>query len=217
MQVKEIYKGLYLFTFPNQFELTSHFFRLQEFYESPIKKIKRKYFSYEDAISLYAYYDKENPKFTYFSDWSGFNVPGHIVDKFVNTFTDKMTDKELTITSTDLIDTKKKYYIIGVYEKDEGDALEHEIAHGLYYLNRKYKREMGKAYRALPERIRKHIKKELLKIGYCYSVVQDETHAYLATGARRGMLMPWDYILNWKQIRAFRKIFKKYISKVNYA
>jgi len=216
MQVKEIYKGLYLFTFPNQFELTSHFFRLQEFYESPINKIKGKYFNYEDAISLYAYNDKDEPEFTYFKDWSGFNVPGNAVDKFVNTFDEKMTDKELTVTSTDLIDTKKKYYIIGVYENDKGNAIEHEIAHGLYYLNRKYKKEVSKAYKALPKKLKEKIKKELLSIGYCYRVVQDETHAYLATGVRRGMLNPLDYILHWSKIRKFKIIFDKYIEEVNY-
>ena len=41
MKIKEIYHpNLFLYTFPNQYELASTFIRLQEFYESPYKQIR---------------------------------------------------------------------------------------------------------------------------------------------------------------------------------
>ena len=212
MKIKEIYKGLYLFTFPNQFELTSHFFRLQEFYESPIKQVKGKYFSYEDAITYYAYHDKDEPQFTYFEDWAGFNVPGHIVDKFVSIFQDTITDKELTLLDS-IPDDYKKYYVIGVEEGEE-DTMKHEIAHGLYYLNRKYRKEMNELYDKLPNSIKESVKKELLRIGYCKQVVKDETQAYLSTGIREGMISLLNRILYINKIRKFKKIFKKYYKEL---
>ena len=82
MKCKEIYPNLFLFTFPNQYELASTFIRLQEFYESPYKEIKGQYFTLEKYMDRYAK-DQEDNKFTYFEDWNGFNVPGNIVLKFV--------------------------------------------------------------------------------------------------------------------------------------
>ena len=143
MEVKEIYKGLYLYTFPNQFELCHTFFRLQEFYESPIKQIRNKYFTYEDAITYYAYDNKENPEFTYFKDWAGFNVPGNIVGDFEDLFCKDLTNKEIELLTESGTHEAEDYYIIGVIEGEE-NTMKHEIAHGFYYLNKAYKKEMNK-------------------------------------------------------------------------
>lgn len=214
MKVKEIYKGLYLYTFPNQFELCSTFFRLQEFYESPIKQIRGKYFTYEDAITYYAYDQKENPEFTYFSDWAGFNVPGNVVDRFYFLFGQDMTNKEKQLLDDIDYTQEKKFYLIGIVEGDE-ETIKHEIAHGLYYLNRKYKKEMNKLIKELPKRLKDRVKKELLKLGYCKQVVKDETQAYFSTGIRRGMVSVLDYIIYFGKIRAFKKTFKKYYEEIN--
>ncbi len=93
MKVKPIYPNLYLYTFPNQYELASTFIRLQEFYESPYKEIKGKYFTSENFMDLYAKDQKDN-KFTYFDDWNGFNIPGDIVLKFAQLFQNDLTKKE---------------------------------------------------------------------------------------------------------------------------
>lgn len=212
MKIKEIYPGLFLYTFPNQFELCSTFFRLQEFYESPIKQVRGKFFTYEDAISYYAYDQKENPEFTYFSDWAGFNVPGHIVNKFDELFGKDVTPKEVSLLTE--TEEKKKYYLIGVVEGEE-DTMKHEIAHGLYYLNRKYKKEMNKLIKALPQSMVDSIREELLDLGYCKQVVKDETHAYLATGIRWGMVSIINYMIHYRLIGKFKKTFEKYYQEIN--
>jgi len=215
MKVEEIYKGLFLYSFPNQFELCHTFFRLQEFYESPIKQIRNKYFTYEDAITYYAYDQKEEPFFTYFEDWNGFNVPGNVVDKFIDLFADRMTDKEITLLDLFFTKNRGKYYIIGAVEGEE-DTMKHEVAHGLYYLNKKYKRDMNKLIKALPNRIKEKIKENLLSIGYCKQVVKDETQAYLSTGIREGMLNIFDKIIYWKLLKQFKATFEKYYTGIKY-
>jgi len=158
MKVKEISKGLFLYTFPNQFELCHTFFRLQEFYESPIKQVRGKYFTYEDVITYYAYDQKEKPAFTYFSDWNGFNVPGNVVDKFHEEFDSNFTTKELLMLNAIPYGRGYDYYLIGVVEGQE-ETMRHEVAHGFYYLNKKYKREMNKLLKQLPKQMVDRFKK----------------------------------------------------------
>jgi len=212
MKVKEICPNLILFIFPNQFELCSTFFRLQEFYESPISKLRGKYFTFEKAISYYAYDQKEFPEFTYFSDWNGFNVPGIAIKEFLKKFNGDLTEKELQLLEH-IPKKRKKFYFIGSIV-DEEDTLQHEIAHGLYYLNKEYQLKMNKLFKALPQKIKKQIKECLLSEGYCRKVVKDETHAYLATGVMKGMLTFLDYGLHWYKIKAFKDVFEKYYKEI---
>lgn len=212
MTSKEIYPNLFLLTFPNQFELCSTFFRLQEFYESPINKLRGKYFTMEQAISYYAYDKKEYPEFTYFSDWDGFNVPGKIIKEFIQKFNGDLTDKELQLLEN-IPKKRNKFYFIGVLEEDmktKDDIVKHEIAHGLYYLNKDYNKEMNKLFKNLSNKIKNQIKKCLLKEGYCRKVIADETCAYLATGILPGMLTFLDYGLYWNKIKVFKNTFEKY-------
>ncbi len=142
MKIKEIYPNLFLYTFPNQYEMGSTFVRLQEFYESPYKDIKGRYFTLENFMDLYVK-DNDN-KFTYFEDWNGFNIPGHIVDYFDLQFNFDFTTKEFKLfeelDDAFATDDVKDFYIIGVVEKDK-EIIKHEVAHGLYYLNKNIKKK----------------------------------------------------------------------------
>ncbi len=208
MKIKEIYPNLFLYTFPNQYELASTFIRLQEFYESPYKQIRGKYFTLEKFMDLYAKDQKDN-KFTYFSDWNGFNVPGNIVYNFEDKFCQDFTDKEIKLLSPigDLY--KKNFYIIGVI-KEGKDTIEHEIAHGLYYLNEDYKSEMSRIINNMPKIMKKMAEKYLLDNGYCKSVLKDELQAYFATGISRNMICIWHYIIFKSYILKIKHVCKKY-------
>jgi hypothetical protein len=215
MKVKQIYPGIYLYIFPNQFDLCSTFFRLQEFYESPIKKIRGKYFTYEQAIDAYAYLDlerKETPEFTYFEDWNGFNVPGDVVLNFNFLFQD-ITKKEEKILNKIDYSKAEDFYILGVVKGDE-ETIQHEIAHAFYYLNKEYKKEMNNLLKQMPKRMRKRIEKELLSIGYCKQVLKDEIQAYLSTEIREGMISIIDYTMYWHYLQKFKKTFKKYYKEI---
>ena len=207
MKVKEIYTNLFLYTFPNQYELASTFIRLQEFYESPYKEIKGKYFTLETFMDLYAKDNKD--KFTYFEDWNGFNVPGDIVWEFQDLYAGDLNEKEANLLNKKDELVKDDFYIIGIVE-GEVDTLSHEIAHGLYYLNKNYKREMSKLINNMPILLKQRVEKYLLNIGYCKVVLKDELQAYFATGIKEGMIHIWHHIIYQSYIQKIKKIFKNY-------
>ena len=63
---------IYHLDFGTQYELTMHFLRAQEYYESP--KFYKQIFTFMDYMD---WYSKVHGKgsFTYTKDWTGFNVP----------------------------------------------------------------------------------------------------------------------------------------------
>lgn len=216
MKVREIYPNLFLYTFTNQYEMCSTFFRLQEFYESPSNKLRNKYFSYEKAFDVYANLKlnkKKEVKFTYFEDWLGFNIPGNIIGDFEDKFYNDFTDKEIKLLEETGTHENDNYYILGVLEKDKV-VIQHEVGHGLYYLNKEYKKEMSKLIREMPKGMRKMAEKHLLKIGYCKAVLKDELHAYFATGIRRGMICIWHHIVYQLYIQRIRRVFKRYYKEI---
>jgi len=216
MKIKEVKPNVYLFTFPNQFEMCFTFFRMQEFYESPIEEIKGNYFSLETAISEYAYQefsDKKKEKFTYLSDWNGFNIPGDAFIDFYEKFGLKVDlterEKELFLLAHPKIkelEDKTECYIIGCVEGDE-DVIKHEVAHAFYYLNPKYKKKMLSLINDTIPMV-KEAKEHLLDIGYCEAVLDDEIQAYFSTGIRKKMISKES--MERKYLTKFRKIFKEY-------
>jgi hypothetical protein len=90
-------------------------------------------------------------------------------------------------------------------------ALSHEIAHGLFYLNHEYKKEMKKLVKDLGPSIRKTVNEGLKKLGYTPKVYVDETQAYMSTGLSEafGNSNQWA-----EERKAFEDCFKKYSRKV---
>ncbi len=209
MKVKEIYPNLFLFTYPNQYELASTFIRLQEFYESPYKQIRNKYFTLEKFMDLYAKDQKKN-KFTYFEDWSGYNIPGDIVLKFLELFQNDLTKKERKLLNRFLkTGVHQKFYIIGTIKGDK-NTIKHEIAHGLYYLNKDYNKEMSQLIKEMPKSLRSTAEKYLMNLGYCKAVLKDELQAYFATGLDRGMIYIGYHVIFQYYIQRIKRVFKKY-------
>lgn len=213
----KVLDGLFQLEFENQYELTSTMMRMQEFYESPYKDIRGKFFTLEDYMDIYA---KKFGNFTYTSDWVGFNVPGHVVEKFFATFSGNLLEKEEHLVNAvngilNEYEYPKRYYIIASVkpsEDDNKDVLAHETAHGLYYLNKEYKAEMNSILDNINSRTFDSVAKELMNNGYAKPLVRDEMQAYFSTS---GMLqlekdlngmkgMPWNSVLECK------RIFQKY-------
>ncbi|HVY01919.1 MAG TPA: hypothetical protein VHA12_04110, partial [Candidatus Nanoarchaeia archaeon] len=83
MKLREIYPNIFHIQFSTRLLLTSTFLRFQEHYESP--KFRGKIFSLEEYKKWYISNSpkgKETGKFTYYEDWSGFNIPGHVLEPF---------------------------------------------------------------------------------------------------------------------------------------
>lgn len=214
-----IFPGLVHFQFDTQYEVSSTFLRLQEFYESPYPLIRGKRFDLEEYMDTYAA-DKGN--FTYTSDWSGFNVPGHIVDEFMDVYGEHMLTKEYVLFDAIANNTGEweKYYIIAS-SKDGGkknnplEVMKHEVAHGMFYLVPEYQKEMT----TIAEKVdKKHpeLGQKLKDMGYCDEVILDELQAYfaastmtyLADSGFEGCDIPWNSVLE------VQRIFEKYYEEL---
>lgn len=181
-KIIEIKPKIFLIQFKKQFHLNMMFLRYQEYYESSSPKFRGKSFEIFDFMEWYSKTFGDNA-FTYTVDWSGFNFPGNIVADIWN--------KGITDLNRYDIEMKKIYdkcfkiypdgnfYIIGTVGKR---ALKHEIAHGFFYCNEKYRQEMIKLVKELNPEFRKKIYTWFKKIGYTPKVYVDECQAFLATG-----------------------------------
>lgn len=183
MEVEVLSPGVLHFKAKTQYEVSAAFMRMQEFYESPYG-VRGKFFTLESYMDTYA--EKHSTKsFTYLTDWSGFNVPGNIVDKFFKLFDGDLLDKEIDLWNQIVEETEKengthngKYYVIGTYT---ADCIDHEHCHALWYLHPKFRRQSTKLVNKLSASLRKGVVQYLIDSGYHKSVFVDETNAYVST------------------------------------
>lgn len=190
---------------PNRYELNATFMRLQEFYESPNPKFRGKAFTHEQYMDWYAYsqdkpQDYDTARFSYFEDWSGFNVPGDVVCKFFQSdaFWLDMWKKERKLWEL-LAPTVSRhgesFYLIGTFAEDSGDTsrkdveeiVAHETAHALWYLSPGYRKTSKERISQMDEGIVHQIYKKLNDIGYAKEVFADELQAYLSTDTYDGV------------------------------
>jgi hypothetical protein len=223
-KIKEVRKNIFLFAFKNQYDLCMHFLRYQEYYESPNKKFRGKAFSILNFMKWYSNssFPKIEGAFTYPVDWDGFNLPSYVIENV----------RELGIPDKNAYDKaiwkaykhcrKKanddKFYIIGVsYEgKSLSDALDHEIAHGLFYTCDEYKVAMNKLVLAMNPFLREAFEAWLKKKGYAKQVYTDETQAYMATSEDFGnnkSFTPEIAISLNEAAKDFKWVFSQYKNK----
>jgi hypothetical protein len=208
--IKEVHPRVFLFEFSDEYDLSMHFLRYQEFYESPSLKFRGKAFALLDYMDWYAH-KFGHGAFTYTRDFGGYNIPGETIAEVQETGVpdfnryDLAMDKAYHEVGDRLVKqgdrTYRPFYIIGTL-KDHG-VLNHELSHAFFYLYPEYRKEMTGLVRALPKRSRRKINKWLKGHCYCPKVYIDETVAYLATGG------PWDGI----DSRQFKKVFKRRINE----
>ena len=218
MQLTKIAPQILLFEGYNQKELALTFFRIQEFYESPLNGLKRQSFSVFDF--LYQSMDVDG-NIDYFSFWSGFNFPGHVVKDWWNTHSDWTPFEQRLIRDIRLnVDTDEPFYVIGSLEKDT-ETIDHEVAHALWFIDRDYQKEMSDLNQEL---IMFHydnwieMEKHLLGIGYCDQVISDEIQAYMIE-SKESFLEEFD--VNYNEVESirerYRTVFNNYKIKHNIA
>lgn len=200
---KEISKNIFLLTFENQYEITSTLLRFQEYYESP--KFQNKIFTLNEYKK---WYTKQKGKFSYYSDWNGFNFPSSILKPFYDKKFNPLSDKEKKILKI-FESNKEKYYVIGVHKKYPASKylLRHETAHALFYLDPIYKKATLKLIKSINH---KKLKNKLRKTdGYSKDVLNDEIQANHQTYFNKFC------ILNPINVFKFRKLFNKHLKKYN--
>lgn len=185
MECKEILPHIFHLNFDTRKELASTFLRFQEHFESP--SFRGKIFSLDDFKYWYVKNSpkgKETGEFTYYSDWSGFNIPSEILIPFQDGLFNPLSDQEKSFL--DLFEDKERpFYIIGTFQ-GEKTTLKHEIAHALFYTNKEYRDEVLNVLHDIPDEFKQVFSKALEESGgYHYSVILDEMHAYMINGLEK--------------------------------
>lgn len=214
MKIKstEIAPHVYHVVFSSQRELASTLMRFQEFYESP--KFKGKIFSRKEFMDWYKEEHGRGKRFTYFDDWSGFNLPDYIFDLFIDGKFDPLSTQERQFLAL-IKKIPKPFYIIATGADEPSEkTINHELAHAMWYLNKTYRKQAKQTVRKLNKKTLSAIRTVLERRGYNKSVFDDETHAYLISDLR---IMKFfvdffggDLLANRKTILRIRELFVKY-------
>lgn len=183
MHLEELLPGIFHVSFKKQKKLASTFLRFQEHFESP--KFRGEIFSLDEYKKWYIKHSKKGKKkgkFTYYKDFIGFNFPSEILEPFYEGWFNPLSKREQKILDLFAGIRKKRFYIIGTSEDraKKEDALRHEIAHGLFYMNPQYKEDVHYVLARVPEKEKKKIARFFRKDRvYHESAWEDEMHAWL--------------------------------------
>ncbi len=213
-KVIEIKPNIYCVTIDDDYDRAMLFCRYQEFYESPYKKFRGKPFTWMEYMRHYKTAWKKRT-FTYPDDWAGYNIPSNILDGGVDVF---YKETEYDVIMNDIyfycaIDSQNKnngtrcdWYLIGASSKDL-KTMDHEIAHGLYFTNKEYKKEVTKLIKKIKPTHYEKLKKKLIKMGYVddKKILNDEINAFMSTGLYNGM--------DTKELKVYEKQFNKTFKK----
>jgi len=154
-------------------ELATAFLRFQEHYESPNDKFRGQIFT----LGQYKkWYSTHKGAFTYYSDWSGFNIPSRTLIPFLEGLFDPLIELEESLV--DLFrhsSLDQNFYIIGANDQE---TLNHELNHALYAYSTIYKTSIDELFDSQLEHI-KYAMQHLLQKGYCRYMLYDELQSYI--------------------------------------
>lgn len=179
--MEEIYPNLFYFNFDNQRGLSDSFKRFYGHYESP--KLKGKVFSEKQFDSWFrrdTVFGKDLD--LSFSDIvGGVNIPDYVFDFFICGKFDPLSISEKKVISEIKNIKSNKFYVISAIDKEYFD-LNHEVAHGLYYLNLDYRRRVDDILDEIGKRNYSNMEKYLIEEGVTHNDnLRDEIHAHLLT------------------------------------
>ncbi len=199
MTKTQIADGIFVLHFETQYALASSFLRIQEHYES--SRFRKRIFTLEQYKEWYA---AEFGAFTYYEDWSGFNVPSSAFAPFYAGKFDPLLDKEQRLLRL-FHNEREPFYVIGIASAAD---LEHEVAHALFYTRPDYREAVLEAMRPYDTSA---IEGRLASMGYHRQVITDEVHAYLvaAGGSFAEALKPLAPLQ-----RTLRAIFRKHAADI---
>lgn len=219
MKVNLINDNIYHFIADTQYELTSAFVRIAEFYESPFDEIRGSYFTLDRYMDLYA--EHNDGVFSYFQDWGGFNIPGDSLIQFYDIFKNYAPRaKEETIFSVfehHIENRDVDFYVIGSIGQDI-DTLRHEYAHAQYYLDDVYRIECNDIYDTIDPATEQLLRESLLDVGYTESKIKDEVQAYLSTSPVIDLLDNFKFMKNafpLNIITAYQSNFYKLVPEMH--
>lgn len=204
--VKKVNEHIIHVKFETGTDMTETLIRYQEYYESPSKNFRGNIFT---LGMLRKWYTKKFGGFTYYTDYSGFNLPSHVLNPFKEGLFDPLTEKEKYFLDM-FKDRTDKFYIIATASKeDEENSFNHELLHALYYTNKNYKTKANKILKGVDL---KSLYKGLKKIGYCDDVLLDEAQAYMGSDTTVLYENKIDFSVNKAQ--ELEKLARRYLSRL---
>ncbi len=214
-EIQQTYPGIFAVRVKDQYQRAMLFVRYQEHYESPIEEIRGKHFDLFEFMEIYRKWAKKK-LFNYPSDWVGYNVPGKILESCSKHVLDPSTDVTPTPYDHIMADIireikgqikgNRKYYVLGV-DTFDSTIMDHEICHGLYYVDPKYAKGVKELIATIPQKVYSEMKEALIELGYCEDVIDDEMQAFLSTGLTKEMSKIRGVK---KEALKFKNHFKKY-------
>ena len=93
-------------------------------------------FTLEEYMDWYAAENKDT--FSYYEDWTGYNVPSSAFRPFYKGEFDPLSEKEKQLLRL-FRGLRGRFYVIAVFDADRGHSLKHELAHALYFIDDEYK------------------------------------------------------------------------------
>ncbi len=172
MELEEILKNVFHVKFPNQQELASTFLRFAEYYQNPF--FKGKTFTLDKFREWYvknSLNGRKNGKFTYYSDWDGFSIPSSILETFYKGKFNPLSDREKKLLEVFKDKRGSNFYVIGTFGNISQATKKHEIAHGLFNTDTRYRVKVLEVIRELLATDRKMLNKFLSS--YCGGYHQD--------------------------------------------
>ena len=212
--VKEVAPRIYCAQVDDDYDRAMLFCRYQEFYESTSKKFRGKPFTWMEYMRFYRNHWKKDV-FTYPEDWAGYNIPSNVMQRANHIFCKETEYDEImndiyfycAIDSQNKNDgTRCDWYLIGSSSKDL-KTMDHEIAHGLYFTNKIYKKMADILINNIKSIHYDKLKKKLIKMGYVNDkkIIDDEIQAFMSTGLYKG--------LDTKELKVYEKEFKNNFKK----
>ncbi len=215
-ELVEILPKIFAVSVKNDYDRAMLFCRYQEFYESPFKEIRGKHFSLEYYMWIYTKQRKDEI-FTYPRDWSGYNIPSGSIEKALDVFYYKSTPSPYDKIMSDIYfscenyplkfgNTRSKWYLLGA-DSYKSQTMDHEIAHGLYYTNKEYKKSVQNLISCIRSRDYSFLCKNLIKMGYAddKKILDDEIQAFLSTGLYK--------TLDTRETKRYEKEFRANLSE----
>lgn len=205
MKVKIYNDNIVHLMFSSQKELTMTMCRPQEYYECNSTKLRGKVFTFEEFIDHYV---RDDGYFDYFNFWSGFNIPGYVLEEFFSRFTPTDREKELRKVTRKF--KNKMYYVIAAISEDKR-TIRHELVHAYYYLDPVYKQNVDVIIRHMRKNVRTSMTKELKSWGYASHVMNDEINAYITTSTHKYLTEDMDLSLSKEDMKPFTDLAKRFI------
>lgn len=179
MKLEEIYDNLFCVGFNKRKNMCETFVRFHGHYENP--NFQSKIFTKKQFDRWFKNNTEEGSDLDmdFYSLGGGFNVPDYVFNKFLEGKFDPLSEKEKKLLNEISKIKRNKFYVLAI-DRTEKCRINHEIAHGLYYLNKNYKEEINKFIFDMPKRDFKKIE-SILKTSQIYSDerIVDEIQAHL--------------------------------------